>query len=140
MLMTANQHRIVIRRASPHDADIVAALTDAAYAAYISRLGRKAQLMAADYRHLATEHPVWLLYLGDQPAGVLMLMCEGVPTPYLARHVVSQPRAGRRARRAKEGRCASCSHPIPPLPVTPAVRSKMCRQIAAAKPHEDRCQ
>ncbi len=72
--MTANQHLIVIRLASPDDADIVAALTDAAYATYIFRLGRKPQSMTADYRHLATDHPVWLLYLGDQPAGVLVLM------------------------------------------------------------------
>lgn len=76
MSMTANQHLIVIRRASPNDADIVAALTDAAYATYISRLGRKPQPMTADYRHLATDHPVWLFYLGDQPAGVLVLMFE----------------------------------------------------------------
>ena len=62
--MTANQPLIVMRRASPNDADIVAALTDAAYATYISRLGRKPQPMTADYRHLATDHPVWLLYLG----------------------------------------------------------------------------
>ncbi len=74
--MTAHQPLIVIHRASPDAAGLVAALTDTAYATYIARLGRKPQPMTADYRHLATEHSVWLLYLGDQAAGVLVLMFE----------------------------------------------------------------
>jgi ribosomal protein S18 acetylase RimI-like enzyme len=76
MPTATNHHLIVMRRASPDDADIVSALTAAAYATYISRLGRKPQPMTADYRHLATDHLVWLLYLGNQPAGVLVLMFE----------------------------------------------------------------
>ncbi len=75
-LPTSPEQRIVVRKASPDDADIIAALTDAAYTRYISRLGRKPQPMTADYRQIAAEHPVWLLYLDDQPAGVLVLMYE----------------------------------------------------------------
>jgi len=74
--MIANTPPILIRRASPDEADTVAALTDAAYAKYISRLGRKPQPMTSDYRLLATEHHIWLLCLDDQPVGVLVLMFE----------------------------------------------------------------
>jgi ribosomal protein S18 acetylase RimI-like enzyme len=74
--MLANQHQIVVRRASLDDVQTVTALTDAAYAKYILRLGRKPQPMTADYRQLAAEHHVWLLLLADQPVGVLVLMFE----------------------------------------------------------------
>jgi ribosomal protein S18 acetylase RimI-like enzyme len=48
----------------------------AAYAKYVPRMGRKPQPMTADYHQILAEHPVWLLYLGDRPAGVLVLMHE----------------------------------------------------------------
>ncbi|HXV42129.1 MAG TPA: GNAT family N-acetyltransferase [Anaerolineae bacterium] len=68
-----HQH-VVIRRALPIDAEIVAAITAAAYAKYVPRLGREPQPMSADYNQMLAEHPVWLLCLGDQPAGLLVLM------------------------------------------------------------------
>jgi ribosomal protein S18 acetylase RimI-like enzyme len=74
--MTADRHPILLRRATEEDADTVAALTDAAYAKYIPRLGRKPQPMTADYRLLAATHHIWLLCLGKRPVGVLVLMFE----------------------------------------------------------------
>jgi hypothetical protein len=71
-----NAYPVVVRKASPADAETIAALTEAAYARYIPRLGRKPEPMTADYRQIVAEHPVWLLCLGDQPAGVLVLKRE----------------------------------------------------------------
>ena len=65
-----------IRRASPADAGVVAAITDAAYAKYIPWLGRKPQPMTADHRQLIVENSVWLLDLASQPVGALTLINE----------------------------------------------------------------
>lgn len=65
---------VVIRRALPGEAEIVAAITMAAYARYVPMLGRQPQPVTADYRQILAEHPVWLLCLGDQSTGVLVLM------------------------------------------------------------------
>lgn len=65
---------VVIRRASPGEAEIIAAITTAAYTRYVPLLGRQPQPMTADYRQILAKHPVWLLCLGGQPAGVLVLM------------------------------------------------------------------
>lgn len=65
---------VIIRRASPDEAEIIAAMTTVAYTRYVPLLGRQPQPMTADYRQILAEHPVWLLCLGDQPAGVLVLM------------------------------------------------------------------
>ncbi|MCQ3972498.1 MAG: GNAT family N-acetyltransferase [Anaerolineae bacterium] len=73
MAMLAAQD-VVIRRASPGEAETVAAITRAAYARYVPLLGRQPQPMTADYRQILAEHSVWLLCLGDQPVGVLVLM------------------------------------------------------------------
>ncbi len=67
---------IALRRATPDDAPSIASLTDAAYEKYIPRIGRKPQPMTADYRAMAAEHPIWLLYLGDELAGLLALEFE----------------------------------------------------------------
>jgi ribosomal protein S18 acetylase RimI-like enzyme len=67
---------IVIRRAAPADVEHITAITDAAYAKYVPLLGRKPQPMSADYHHMVAAHPVWLLHVGDRPAGVLVLMHE----------------------------------------------------------------
>jgi len=74
--MTTREPPSAIRRASPDDAETIAALTNAAYAKYIPRLGRRPQPMTADYRQMAAEHRVWLLCWDDQPVGVLVLMLE----------------------------------------------------------------
>jgi hypothetical protein len=61
---------------SSHSIEIIATITAEAYARYVSLLGRLPQPMTADYSHILAEHPVWLLCLGDQPAGVLVLMTK----------------------------------------------------------------
>jgi ribosomal protein S18 acetylase RimI-like enzyme len=72
-----DQHqRVVVRRALPEDIGMIIAITDAAYAKYVPRLGRKPQPMTTDYHHILASHPVWLLCVDDQPAGVLVLMHE----------------------------------------------------------------
>lgn len=67
---------IQIRLATPADAGQIAAITDAAYEGYIALIGRKPQPMTADYQAIVAEHPVWLLCVGDQIAGLLVLMRE----------------------------------------------------------------
>jgi len=79
--MLTNPLQPSLRRATPQDAPAIAALTDDAYAKYIPLIGRKPQPMTADYRRMAAEHPIWLLYLGEEPvneqlAGVLVLELE----------------------------------------------------------------
>jgi ribosomal protein S18 acetylase RimI-like enzyme len=67
---------IAIRKASRADAEIVSALTDAAYAKYVPLMGRKPQPMTADYSRILAEHPIWILWVGEQPAGILVLNHE----------------------------------------------------------------
>ncbi len=74
--MQINPEQVSLHKASPADAPAIAALTDAAYAKYIPRIGRKPQPMTADYHQMAVEHPIWLLYYGDQLAGLLVLEFE----------------------------------------------------------------
>src|SRR2546423_13865800 len=66
--------RAIIRRAVPSEADVVAAITDAAYGHYVARIGRKPQPMVTDYSSMIAEQQVWLLDLEDQPVGVLVLV------------------------------------------------------------------
>jgi len=68
--------RSVVRRATTSDAEAIAALTEAAYAKYVPALGRMPQPMNTDYRQVTAEHPVWLLCLDEQIAGVIVLMLE----------------------------------------------------------------
>ncbi len=70
------QSQLSLRRAAPEEAGIVSAITDAAYARYMPILGRKPQPMTADYEEMIALHPVWLLCLDGQPAGVLALEYE----------------------------------------------------------------
>ena len=65
-----------IRRAVPADVEAIISLTDAAYHKYIQLLGRKPQPMMTGYHQLITQHPIWLLELGQEPAGVLVLQQE----------------------------------------------------------------
>ena len=74
--MQTNLDQVSLRKASPADAPAIAALTDAAYAKYIPRIGRKPQPMTADYEQMAVEHPIWLLYFGAELGGVLVLVFE----------------------------------------------------------------
>jgi len=74
--MQTNPIPPTLRQATAEDADAIAALTEAAYTKYIPLIGRKPQPMTADYRQMAAEHPIWLLYLGDELAGLLALEFE----------------------------------------------------------------
>ncbi len=65
-----------IRRAAQADVPAIHALTDAAYAKFIPRIGRKPQPMIADYSKLVDEHQVWVLIDGERSVGVLVLMAE----------------------------------------------------------------
>ena len=67
---------VAVRRAVADDAKGIAALTDAAYGKYVPRLRRKPQPMMADYHELIAEHLVWVLCLGEDLVGVLVLMTE----------------------------------------------------------------
>ncbi|HEU4327818.1 MAG TPA: GNAT family N-acetyltransferase [Roseiflexaceae bacterium] len=65
-----------IRQALSGDAEIITALTDAAYANYVPLLGCKPEPMTVDYQQLLAEHPIWLLWHDQRPIGVLVLMHE----------------------------------------------------------------
>ena len=67
---------VIIRLASREDTATVSAITDAAYSKYIQRLGRKPEPMTGNYVDLISKHSVYLLLIGDQPVGVLVLKYE----------------------------------------------------------------
>ena len=62
-----------IRRAQPEDAAAVAALTAAAYAKYVPRIGRPPMPMTFDYARVIAEHPVWVIDGADGLAAALYL-------------------------------------------------------------------
>jgi ribosomal protein S18 acetylase RimI-like enzyme len=64
----------VFRLATPADLDVVTAITDAAYAHYVPRLGRKPQPMTTDYAPMIAAGQVWLLDLAAQPVGLIILI------------------------------------------------------------------
>lgn len=70
------EQQISIRKATPGDAEAIARLTNAAYAKYVPLMGRKPQPMTADYQQILAKHPVWIVWVDEQPAGVLVLMHE----------------------------------------------------------------
>jgi GNAT superfamily N-acetyltransferase len=70
------KNQVGIRKATPDDAGVILALTDAAYTKYIPRIGRKPQPMTADYSRMVVEDSIWLLTLENQPIGVLVLVYE----------------------------------------------------------------
>lgn len=86
--MERPQH-VVIRRATPADVASITAITDAAYARYVPRMGRKPQPMTADYQQMVATNPIWLLSVADQPVGVLVLIHE--PTALLIYSVAVHP-------------------------------------------------
>jgi ribosomal protein S18 acetylase RimI-like enzyme len=71
-----HEQQVTIRRAVSADADMIAALTDAAYAKYVPRMGRKPQPMTVDYQQVVAAHPVWVLCSEQALAAVLVLMHE----------------------------------------------------------------
>lgn len=74
--MTRAEHQFSIRKASLDDVEAISALTNAAYAKYISLIGRKPQPMTADYSRMVIENSIWLLIAENQLVGVLVLVYE----------------------------------------------------------------
>jgi len=68
--------KIVIRKALEEDAATLAEITDAAYAKYVPKLGRKPQPMTVDHRKLIVENDAWLILCDDKPAGLIELVRE----------------------------------------------------------------
>lgn len=66
----------IIRRALPHDVATMMRLTDAAYRKYVPALGRKPQPMTTDYQRFLALDSVWLLEIGQQAIGTLVLEQE----------------------------------------------------------------
>lgn len=62
-----------IRGAYLADLDAIIALTDAAYAKYIPRIGRKPQPMIADYRPMIDASQVWLATVMNVVVGLIVL-------------------------------------------------------------------
>jgi ribosomal protein S18 acetylase RimI-like enzyme len=65
---------LVFRRAGPEDAEIVRALTDAAYAKWVPVIGRRPKPMNADHDHAVRTHIVELAYLDGDLAGVIEII------------------------------------------------------------------
>jgi ribosomal protein S18 acetylase RimI-like enzyme len=63
-----------IRRAVAGDADGVAACVQAAYQMYLARMPQPPGPMLQDYAQVIAAHRVWLLLIGGQIVGVLVLM------------------------------------------------------------------
>jgi len=67
---------ISVKRATPADAPIVSAITEAAYSKWIPLIRRKPEPMTVDYAEMIAEHPVFLLAISGKPAAVLVLKHE----------------------------------------------------------------
>lgn len=65
-----------IRRATQNDVVAIRELTELAYSKYVPRIGSKPQPMTTDYQHFVAQHPVWILEVEEQIAGVLVLQNE----------------------------------------------------------------
>ncbi len=67
---------IAIRRAGRADAVLLAAVTSAAYAKFVDRIGRRPEPMKADHVKVIADAEVWLALDGRRCAGSLVLMPE----------------------------------------------------------------
>ncbi len=83
------KNEVTLRQATIADVDAISALTEAAYSKYITLIGRKPLPMTADYSRMVIENTIWLLYVEDHLAGVLVLEYE--PETMLIYSVAIQP-------------------------------------------------
>jgi N-acetylglutamate synthase-like GNAT family acetyltransferase len=67
---------IEARRATPGDADAIAALVEAAYAGYVERIGRRPAPMDTDYATEIAEREVWVVPGEIGIVGVLVVHAE----------------------------------------------------------------
>jgi ribosomal protein S18 acetylase RimI-like enzyme len=88
------EQNISIRRATPADASAVVALTAEAYARYVPLIGRPPEPMTADYERKLADHDGWLLYQGEQLAGLIILARQ--PDALLIYSVAVDPAAQKR--------------------------------------------
>jgi ribosomal protein S18 acetylase RimI-like enzyme len=66
----------VIRRASEPDTQEIERIVSAAYKHYVSRIGKSPAPMTDDYRELVCHGNVWVLTLGAEIAGLVVLKRE----------------------------------------------------------------
>jgi len=88
-LLPDSNNKVTLRLATLADVDAISALKDAAYSKYIPLIGRKPLPMTADYSMMVIENTIWLLYVDDYLAGVLVLEYE--PETMLIYSVAIQP-------------------------------------------------
>lgn len=88
-MLPDSNNKVTLRQATLADVDAISALTDAAYSKYIPLIGRKPLPMTADYSRMVIENTIWLLYVDDYLAGVLVLEYE--PETMLIYSVAIQP-------------------------------------------------
>lgn len=67
---------LTMRRAAPADAALVRALTRAAYAKWVSIIGREPRPMTADYESAVVEHLIDILEEGNAPAALIEMKAE----------------------------------------------------------------
>jgi GNAT superfamily N-acetyltransferase len=81
---------LAIRQATPADAEAIRALTRAAYAKWVPRLGREPKPMTADYDAAVRAHRFDLLYRGAALAGLIETIDEP-PHQLLVENVAIAP-------------------------------------------------
>jgi len=62
-----------VRAAVPHDVQAIEELVRNAYSKYVDRIGRPPAPMTADYGRLVDEGDVWVLELGQDVVGLIIL-------------------------------------------------------------------
>jgi ribosomal protein S18 acetylase RimI-like enzyme len=80
---------ISLRRASPEDADRIAACVRAAYEHYIERIGKTPRPMLADYGEVIRAHQVVVAEEADTLAGILVL--EETPEGFRLLNIAVSP-------------------------------------------------
>ena len=73
---SVNERRTEVRRAAPRDADAVRELTRAAYARWVTVIGREPRPMTADYNAAVRDHLVDLLHNDGRLMGLIEMRSE----------------------------------------------------------------
>jgi N-acetylglutamate synthase-like GNAT family acetyltransferase len=103
----------VIRRASESDTQEIERIVTAAYKHYVSRIGKPPAPMTDDYRELVGHGNVWVLTLGAEIAGLVVLKRE--PDYMLLDNVAVRPDSqgsglGRQLIEFAENRARQCGY------------------------------
>lgn len=80
---------LAVRKAAAQDADRLREIAAAAYAPYVSRIGRQPAPMTADYDAAIARGEVWVAVRGEQVAGYIVLVRQ--PDHLLLDNIAADP-------------------------------------------------